>query len=364
MQASAELVSLAFRNPGALHRFSMSEWDKVVRQARQAGLLARLHGLLQQEGLDAAIPAVARWHFEVAAVLVDGQQSAIRRELRQLLELLAHLDFPLVLLKGAAYLAADLPAASGRAIDAIDLLVPRECVDKIEATLKLADWHAADLPDYDLRYYRRWRHEAPLLQHLRCTTVVNVHHAILPSTARFSPDAASLRQRAVVVPDFPGMAVLSTEDRILHAATLLFQDDKLPHGLRDLSDLDLLFRHAMNEEDFWSRLLARSAEMDLNLPLFYGLRYATHFFGTLASDEARDSLASAAPCWPAIKLMDGIYTRMLAPNHHSCQDGLAPLARHATYLRAHWQRRPPRLLVPHLFHKAFITRYQHAPNPA
>jgi hypothetical protein len=62
--------------------------------------------------------------------------------------------------------------------------------------------------------------------------------------------------------------------------------------------------------------------------------------------------------------MDGIYTRMLAPNHPSCTDGLAPLARHATYLRAHWQRRPPRLLVPHLFRKAFISRYQHAPKPA
>ena len=171
-------------------------------------------------------------------------------------------------------------------------------------------------------------------------------------------------RRAVEVPGFPGMTVLAPEDRILHAATLLVHDDTLSHGLRDLSDLDLLLRQAATEDGFWPRLLARTADLDLNLPLFYGLRYATHFFGTPASDEARDSLASAAPCWPAIRLMDGIYTRMLAPNHHSCQDGLAPLARHATYLRAHWQRRPPRLLVPHLFHKAFNGRYQHAPKPA
>jgi hypothetical protein len=364
MQAAGELVSRVFRDPGVIHRFSVSDWDKMVCQTRQAGLLARLHVLLEQEGLDAAIPAVARWHFEVATVLAANQRSAIRRELRHVSELLAGLDFPLVALKGAAYLAAGLPAARGRALDEIDLLVPSERVDKVETTLKLADWHAANLPDYDQRYYRRWRHEAPLLQHLRCTTVINVHHAILPNTARFHPDAARLRQRAVELPDFPGMAVLAAEDRILHAATLLFHDDTLPHGLRDLSDLDLLLRQAATEADFWPQLLARTTEMDLSLPLFYALRYVQHFFDTPVPDAVSDHLAAAAPRRPTLKLMDGIYTRMLAPDHHSCQDSLVALARHATYLRAHWQRRPPRLLLPHLFHKAFISRYQHAPNPA
>ena len=364
MQAPAELVSLAFRNPGAIHRFSMSDWDKVVRQARQAGLLARLHGLLQKEGLDAPIPAVARWHFEVATALAEIQQNATRRELGQLFELLAWLDFPLVVLKGAGYVAAGLPAARGRAIDEIDLLVPREHLDRVESTLERADWRAVTLPDYDRRYYRRWKRDTALLQHLHCTTVVNLHHAIVPDTARFRPDAARLRHRAVEVSGFPGMTVLAPEDRILHAATLLLQDDTLPHGLRDLSDLDLLLRQAAAEEGFWPRLLARSAEMDLNLPLFYALRYATHFFRTPVPDEVRDSLAASAPGWPALRLMDGIYTRMLAPNHHSCQDGLAPLARHATYLRAHWQRRPPRLLLPHLLRKAVGGGYQHAPKPA
>lgn len=364
MRAPAELVSLVFRNPDAIHRFSIGDWDRLVRQARQADLLARLHIRLHHHGLDAAIPAVARWHFEVATVLAESRQSEIRMQLRRLRALLAGLDFPLVILKGSAYVAANLTAASGRLIDDIDLLVPRERLDEIESALELAGWHAANLPEYDQRYYRRWSQDAPPLQPMRHATVINVHHDIVPDTARFCPDAARLRRSATEVPGFPGMAVLSTEDRILHAATLLFHDDGLPHGLRDLSDLDLLLRQAATEANFWSQLLARAEKMKLGRPLLYALRYARYFFGTPVPDEIRDHLASEAPSRATLKLIDGIYTRMLAPNHDSCKDALTPLARHAVYLRAHWLRRPPRSLVPHLLHKALISPYQRDPKPA
>jgi len=364
MRAPAELVSLVFRNPDAIHRFSIGDWDRLVRQARQADLLARLHSRLREDGLEAAIPAVARWHFEIATDLAESQKIEIRRELKQLRELLKGIDVPLVVLMGTAYVAADLTAASGRPVDAIDLLVPQERLDEVESALERADWHAVDLPEYDQRYYRRWRLDTPSLQCLRRATVINVHHAILPNTARFRPDAAWLRSRTAEVPGFPGVAVLSTEDRILHLATLLLHDDGLPHGLRTLSDLDLLLRQAATESDFWSQLLARAKKMELSRPLFYALRYALHFFGTPVPNEIRDHLASAAPNMATLKLMDGIYTRVLAPNHHSCMDALTPLARHAAYLRAHWLRRPPRLLVPHLLHKAFISPYQREPKPA
>jgi hypothetical protein len=122
-----------------------------------------------------------------------------------------------------------------------------------------------------------------------------------------------------------------------------------------LSDLDLLLRQAATEEDFWPRLLARAEEFELSRPLFYALRYARHFFDTPVPDEVHDCLETAAPSRASLKLMDGIYTRMLAPNHQSCNGAFTSLARHATYLRTHWLRRPPRLLVPHLFHKAFIS---------
>jgi len=364
MRAPAELVSHVFRNPEAIQGFSMGDWDTLVRQGRQANLLTRLHALLIQAKLDAAIPVVARWHFEAATTLAETHQGEMHRELRRLRALMAGLDFPLVLLKGAAYVAADLPASKGRPIEDIDLLVPAERLSEVELALKRADWQRVGLSEYDRRYYRRWRYDAPQLQPLRRAMVINLHHAIVPDSARYRPDANKLRRRATKIPGFAGLIVLASEDRILHAATLLFHDDGLSHGLRDLSDLDLLLRQAASEADFWPRLLARAEEMDLDRPLFYALRFARHFFATPVPDEVREHLRSAEPGSATLRLMDGIYTRMLAPAHRSCTDALTPPARAATYLRTHWLRRPPRQLVPHLVYKAFVSPYQREPNPA
>jgi hypothetical protein len=55
---------------------------------------------------------------------------------------------------------------------------------------------------------------------------------------------------------------------------------------------------------------------------------------------------------------------VLAPDHASCADAFTPAARLAAFVRAHWLRMPPHLLIPHLFHKAFISPYQRTPKAA
>lgn len=221
----------------------------------------------------------------------------------------------------------------------------------------LAGWHPTGLSEYDKRYYRRWMHEIPPLQHIHRETVIDVHHAILPDTARYHPDPFKLRSSAVAVDSLPGVYVLCEEDRILHSATHLFHDGELPHGLRDLTDLDLLLREAAVAPDFWQRLLARAAELQLSRPLFYALRYVRHFLDTPVPDSVAAALEPSAPGRLTLALMDGIFTRALAPTHASCADRYTPAARLAAFVRAHWLRMPAHLLIPHLFHKAFISPY-------
>lgn len=361
---SRDLLVRTLRSPDAVIRFSMSEWDMLVRQARAAGLLARLAHRLRRDGLTAAIPAVARWHFDAAETLADKQRTAVRWELQQIRAALSELDSPLIVLKGAAYVAADLPAAAGRLFNDIDILVPRERLLRAESSLMLAGWHPTGLSEYDRRYYRRWMHEIPPLQHFQRNTVIDVHHAILPDTARYHPDSNRLRSRAIAVEGLPGIYVLAAEDRILHSATHLFHDGELPHGLRDLTDLDLLLRDAIADRDFWPRLTARAGELQLRRPLFYALRYLRLFLDTPVPDSALAALEGAAPGRLTLALMDGIFTRALAPVHASCADAFTPLARLAAFVRAHWLRMPAHLLIPHLFHKAFISPWQRAPKPA
>jgi hypothetical protein len=361
--APKDMVSRVLRSPDTLLRFSMSDWDMLVRQARSAGLLARIHHVLAQHIMLEAIPAEARWHFESAVTLASKQQLAVRWEVAKIRDALSGLGIPMILLKGGAYVIANLPAATGRLFNDIDILVPREQLGPVEAALMLEGWHPTGLSDYDQRYYRRWMHEIPPLQHAKRATVIDVHHAILPDTARYHPDSAKLLSRAVAVEGLPGVHVLGTEDRILHSATHLFHDGELPHGLRDLTDLDLLLRDATVSPDFWPRLTSRAHELQLSRPLFYALRYARHFLDTPVPDSVVASMHAATPNRFTLALMDSIFTRVLAPVHDSCADTYTPAARLAAFVRAHWLRMPAYLLIPHLFHKAFISPFLDTSTP-
>jgi hypothetical protein len=357
MATPENLVSRTLRSPETLFRFSIADWDMLVRQARSAGLLARVRHVLAQHNMIEAIPAEARWHFDAAATLAEKQQLAVRWEVEKIREALDELAIPIILLKGSAYVMANLSAATGRLFNDIDILVPCDQIGPVEAALLLAGWHPMGLSDYDQRYYRRWMHEIPPLQHVMRATVIDVHHAILPDTARYHPDSTKLRSRAVAVEGQPGVFVLAAEDRILHSATHLFHDGELPHGLRDLTDLDLLLRDAAVDRDFWPRLTARADELELSRSLFYALRYLRHFLDTPVPDSVTSTLDAAAPNRATLALMDSIFTRVLAPAQASCADAFTPAARLAAFVRAHWLRMPAHLLIPHLFHKAFISPY-------
>jgi hypothetical protein len=357
MRNADDLLVRTLRAPDLAARFSLSQWDLLVRQARQAGLLARLHEHFSERGVLKALPSTVRWHFDAAATLARKQHIAVCWEIGQIQAALAGLDGPLVALKGAAYVIAGLPAAHGRLFNDIDILVPRSLLNRAEAALMLAGWHATGLSSYDERYYRRWMHEIPPMQHIRRATVIDVHHAILPDTARYYPDPEKLLSRIEPAADMSGVYVLSAEDRILHSAAHLFHDGELPHGLRDLTDLDLLLRHESASPHFWPRLTERANELQLGRSLFYALRYAQHFLETPVPGDVWNALRPTAPNPVLLRLMDSIFSRVLAPAHDSCADIYTPAARLAAFVRAHWLRMPAHLLIPHLFHKAFISPY-------
>lgn len=353
------LTSKVLSTPAVAARLSLADWDLLVRQARRAGLLARLAETLTGPEFEADIPQPVRWHLQAEQVLSDRQKIAVRWEVSQILNALTELDTPVILLKGAAYVMADLPAASGRLFSDVDIMVPFESINQAEAALMLAGWHAQTDDAYDERYYRQWMHEIPPLIHLKRGSVVDMHHAILPRTARYHPDPQKLRDAAIPVKETSGLQVLQPVDMVLHAACHLFHDGELPHGLRDLSDMDLLMRHFGRDRNFWVELPDRAAELELARPLFYALRYTRHFFGTPIPDSVDEALVKAEPI--LLPLMDRMFYRALAPEHSSCRDFLTRPARFAAYVRAHWLRMPPFLLARHLLHKALI-RPEHAPT--
>jgi hypothetical protein len=118
---------------------------------------------------------------------------------------------------------AGLPLARGRTFTDLDILVPRERLEEVEASLLAAGWVHHNTDDYDQRYYRRWMHELPPMYHPDRGVLMDVHHSILPLTSRLTPDIESFWAESVPLP-MPSFRALCPADMLLHSAAHLFQD--------------------------------------------------------------------------------------------------------------------------------------------
>jgi hypothetical protein len=358
------LLIQVLREPAALAELSLADWDLLIRQARRSRLLARLAVLVQDQGITP--PPGAAAHLCAAEHVADSQHRAVLWEARHIRQALADLDAPVLLLKGAAYAQAGLAASRGRLLTDIDILVPLARIEAVETELILHGWEGSEeLSAHDQRYYREWMHEIPPMRHMRRSSVIDVHHNILPRTARITVDAQRLLDAAVPLPGASGLYRLGDADLVLHSASHLFLDGEFDKGLRDLVDLDALLRHfSSTTPGFWSALVERAQTLGLARVLFYALRYAQAVLGTPVPAETAQALAGAAPPRLLLAWMDAVFLRALRPDHPSCEDGFSGRARSFLYLRAHWMRMPLHLLLPHLVVKAWKRRFDDDENEA
>lgn len=347
-----DLVAAALRAPQDTLQLTPAVWDLLVRQARAAGLLARLAWLLGTRGLADRVPSAPAAHLLAAARVAAAQRVEVQREIAHVQHALRELPGPLILLKGAAYLAAGLPAAEGRVFSDTDILLPKAQLPVAESALLLHGWASTHHSAYDQRYYREWMHELPPLVHLRRQTALDVHHAIAPETARLRPSSEALLQAAVPLPEQPGLATLAPSDMVLHSMLHLNVNDQLGHALRDLSDLDLLLRHFGRDAAFWPQLVARARAFGLARVLRDGLRSARRVFDTPVPADVEAGVADAAPGALRQRLMDALWERALRPRHASLVGPADRLALWLLYVRAHWMRMPTGLLLRHLAVKA------------
>ncbi|UXH78750.1 nucleotidyltransferase domain-containing protein [Roseateles amylovorans] len=362
-QDSAErpLLVRVLLNPAAAVDLSPAAWDLLLRQARRANLAGRLARQMADGGWLDQLPAPVQPHLRAALLLSRRQAQMLGREVDLLRETLADLPGPLILLKGAAYALGGHSPAPGRMFSDIDLLLPPDQLARAETTLLVQGWAFDDLDRYDQRYYRQWMHELPPLHHKRRGTSLDLHHTLLPPTARTPLNSRALFDAPRELPGRPGVFVLPPEDMLLHSAAHLFHEGELPNGLRDLFDLDALLREFGAIDGFWTRLLARSAHIGLNRPLALALRYTRRWLDTPFPDALLEQLPTPST-WRQ-RVLDACYRRALRPAHESCRLPGHDLAALALYVRSHWLRMPLPLLARHLVRKGWARLTESPQTP-
>lgn len=328
------------------------EWDLLIRQARRSDILSRLASILESRGLLEYVPDEAKAHFYSAQVLAAKHEQVIRWEVNRILAALKDDGIELTLLKGAAYLMAGLPVARGRLFSDVDILVPKASLSAVERALMIHGWISIKLSAYDQHYYRKWMQELPPLLHRRRQTVIDVHHRILPETTKAQPDAKKMLNDSVALNETGSLRVLSNVDMILHSATHLFYEGEFDHGLRDLLDLRDLINLFSQQQDFWQRLLQRAHELELQVPLFYALRYTGMLLGLQAPDFVWRSLKKPLH----YRIMDILFKQALNSHHPSCETKFTGLKLWLLYVRSHYLRMPIHLLLPHLLRKALTDK--------
>jgi hypothetical protein len=331
VRSARRLVS-ALRDPDAL---GDPDWSALVATARAEQLLGSLADRLAGRALPCGVERI------LAAARRDSAHQRTRAlwEAEMARRALAPLGIPVILLKGTAFHAANLTAAEGRAVGDLDILVPRDRIAEAEAALIAAGWERMkEAGGYDDAYYRRWMHELPPLIHRARDRMIDVHHTILPPTARPTPDAGALIADAVALD--AGLAVLAPADMVVHAAAHLFADGDLAGGLRNLWDIDRLLRQ-FDSRDFRRRLAERAARHQLRPAVARALRLAARLYGS----PVDPALAGRA------RLSDRLFeARLLARNGWG--QPRRPLLRFGFYVRSHWLRMPPAMLARHLWVKA------------
>ncbi len=317
------ILARALADPASVLRLDDADWTALLCIAHAERLLPtlahRLDGLSVLENARAVLNN-ARLNAEAGRVRALWEIEMARRAL-------APLAVPLVLLKGSAFLAAGLSAGQGRLVGDLDILVPRDRLDEVEAAVLAAGWEWLKVDAYDDHYYRTWMHELPPMIHRDRDAMIDIHHTILPLTARPTPDAAVMIADSVEIA--PGLRMLCPEDMVIHAAAHLLADGDLSGGLRNLWDIQSLV-----------------AEHPLD-----GLEERARMHGLLLETER--ALRLSGVLFGERKLrgrVDRLYiTRLTA------RDGWGrethKLLRFAFYIRSHLIRMPFALLVRHLFTK-------------
>ncbi|MFT6008211.1 MAG: hypothetical protein ACI9TB_001440 [Parasphingorhabdus sp.] len=335
MMGDARLLVDALRNPTSVEVLTSSQLTELISIARAESLIGSLAHRLG----DVAVPDRVRAVLQDAIEAHDLARQQALWEADCARRALANYAGKIVLMKGTAYVAADLSAGVGRSIGDLDIMVARDDLPIVESALLEAGWEWVKPDPYDDQYYRDHMHELPPLIHRERDRMIDVHHTTLPLTARPTPDARAILDSAIALDN--GLHVMAPTDMLLHSVAHMFADGDLAGGLRNLWDINLLARHFSEaDEEFWTELKVRAKTHDLVKELQRALRLAARLYDTPVYRFAAGQTEFA----------DYFYVRrLLARDGYGRQT--RPWTRLAFYVRSHWLRMPPLMLARHLWTK-------------
>lgn len=338
----ARILVRALVDPSTTESLNADGWTALIAMARAEQLMGSLAHRL--DGLDHLPEKIAQLCADACRSTDHARRQALW-EAEMARRVLAPPGEPVVLLKGTAYVAAGLSAGIGRSIGDLDILVRRDALDVVErALIEQGGWEWVKEDAYDDAYYRDYMHELPPLIHKERDRMIDVHHTVLPLTAKPTPDAEAMLEDSIELAN--GLRVLSPADMVCHSAAHLFADGDLAGGLRNLWDIDRLVRDfTLQDRHFCLDLFECAHNHGLLEAVKRALRLTHQLYATPVTGYRTPITVSLSP-----RRSDALYIRRLLARDGWGRETRKPL-RLAFYIRSHWLRMPPLMLAKHLWTK-------------
>jgi hypothetical protein len=329
-------------NPDCLKEFSLDDFDTFIKQSYSTGLVARVFHILTTNNLCSHVPKNLQWHFSSAHKVFLAHKFDVKNEVARIVAALKYVKVEPVFLKGTAYILANDSCHQGRLFADIDIFVDKKDITSTEEILRWNGWVANKLDEHDEKYYRDWMHEIPPMVNSKTNMTIDVHHNLIPLVSRIKLDSAKLKDR--IESNKNDVKYLAPEDRVLHSAAHLLLDGEFEHGFRDVHDLYLLISE-------------RAEQLGFELILYYCLMLQQRIFTLVIPDNYIVSLAAKIGSPVITSIVLDMFVTVIHPDTALKNSGKQRIYAQMLFIRSHWLKMPMYILIPHLFHKAFITPY-------
>jgi hypothetical protein len=358
MRRDAMLLVKALRSPDGLGGFTADDWTALLTMARAEHLLGTLAHRLSGQEVPGAVAAI----LDDARANAEYQRRTALWEADSAARALNDYTGKVVLMKGTAYVAADLLAGQGRHIGDLDIMVARDDLPQVEALLlTVGGWEWVKEDAYDDAYYRDHMHELPPLIHKQRDRMIDVHHTILPLTARPKPDAAAMltdalnisvraepveaqqaqhKRTSTSLARTDALWIFAPTDMAIHCAAHLIADGDLAGGLRNLWDMHCLLTEFSGADAAYFDQLKSRADMHKLWPAVHRAARLAHIvYGTDIPKK-----------WRRWDSGDKWFILRLTARDQWGRSSRKPLQL-MFYIRSHWLRMPPFMLARHLWTK-------------
>lgn len=283
--------------------------------------------------------------FKNAKLRAEHDHTMLTFEMNRVERAFSDRILPIVVLKGGAYVASGGPAGRGRRVSDLDILVMPDDLAEVEQQLLKFGWVPDEQTDndYDQQYYRQHMHELPPMRHKTRGTVIDVHHALLPKTARHKIAVEKMFETATPVQG-GNLNIFQPIDQFIHSAVHAFADGALDTPARTLIEQYFLYCDLTREEK--TALAARAREVGASMPVALALWFVGSVFGVQDAMQHSKTLRNRR----RYLLLKMAVVNKLVGGRSSV------LGKAYLYVRSHYLRMPIYLLVPHLLRKAVRWR--------